>query len=628
MGDVVGICGVIGGDPRGSTESLARNERSVSRYSDREVDVYATAHPGLGTPGPYHVGEALVWFVGEAFGFDDRAVGGGLGHVPRPRNLDSARYCAQLYAEHGLAFVAGLNANGFGLVYDREADAAHLITDRLGTLPVYRARADDGSIVFSTDVQELPSHPGVEAGFDPEITREYLAFGRTFGTTTPLTGIHSLGPATVTTVDLATDRVETDRYWRPRYRPRERPVEDVIDELAETLRTVLVERIERGRRYGVLLSGGSASRLVLAALDADATAFHVADWMSREARTAERVALRSGHEFVLLRRDGRQGRRIFDGADELTGFDGAPTQRPLAGLERQVVSRVDTLLSGTFADALFGPAGLPARSVEHDRFGRVALPLERPIGSVAEYADRLAGGATEEPVDGREIGEILASNLERGVDGIAHHGVLYGSLEELSYCGGWWPLSNGPGLASHLSLTRTLPYRTPFLDARMVDLALSIPIGYRLRGNLIARAVERISPSLAEIPHAGSGEPLTRPFPAEYLAGTARSLWRRYVGGESAPGEHLRDDPWTDPIPLHEPSAARRTLEGRGHLAREVPGLDPGTLRRWEREHGEGKDRTTELTTALTFLSMPVVETVGGTEDGSALDGPGVRGRP
>ena len=625
---MVAICGVLGGDDDGPTEFLAHSDRAVSRYCDPEVGVYATTHPGLGTAGPHQVREALVWFVGEAFGFDDRAVGGDLGHVPRPRDVDSARYCARLYADHGIAFADGLNANGFAVVYDREARSVHLVVDRLATLPVYHVRADDGSVVFSTDVQELPAHPGVETAFDADLTREFLAFGRTFGTTTPLSGVESLGPATVTTVDLATGRTETRRYWEPRHRPRDRPVEAVIDELAETLRMVLVERIERGREYGVLLSGGSASRLVLAALDADATAFHVADWMSREARTAERVALDGGHEFVLLRPDGSHGRGPFDGAGDLTGFDGATTHRPLAGLERDVVCGVDVLLSGAFADTLFGRGGLPTRTVDSDRFGTVTLPLERPIGSVGEYADWLAAGATDGSSEGRDVGRILASNLERTGERVVHHGVEYASFADLRVSGGWWPLSNGTDVGSHLSLTRTLPYRTPFLDARMVDLALTIPIRYRLRGDLVARAVERISPTLAGIPDAESGEPLTRPFPVSAAAGTIRGVWRRYVSDERPPRSRTSDDPWADTPTIGEVGTARRTLDARGHLVREVPGLDPETLRRWEREHREGTDRTAALTTALTLLSMPVVETVAASGDGSLPDEPNVRGRP
>ncbi|WP_331234698.1 asparagine synthase-related protein [Natronorarus salvus] len=624
---MVGICCVLGGDDGTPTEFLARSDRAVTRYSDREVAVYAASHPGIGTAGPYHVGEALVWFVGEAFGFDDDAVGGDLGHVPRPRSVDSAHYCARLYADHGPAFADGLNANGFALVYERDTGRVHLITDRLATLPVYHARADDGSVVFSTDVQELPTHPGVETAFDPDLTREYLAFGRTFGTTTPLNGVESLGPATVTTVDLGTGSTDSRRYWEPRYRPRERPVESVIDELAETLRTVLLERIERGREYGVLLSGGSASRLVLAALDADATAFHVADWMSREARTAERVALRGGHEFRFLRRDGSEG-HAFDAGGELTGFDGPATHRPLAGLERHVISEVDVLLSGAFADALFGRGGIPARTVEHDRVGTLALPVERPLDSVQAYVGWLAEGAADEPVGGREAERILASNVGC-VDGrIDHHGVAYASLADLRYCGEWWPLANGMGVVPHLSLTRTLPYRTPFLDARLVDLALTVPVQYRLRGDLVARAVERVSPTLAGIPDAESGEPLTRPFPVEYLTRTARHVWRNHLGDETPPRARMSDDPWTDPTPLREVGIVRRAIDGRCHLAREVPGLDTETLRRWEREHDAGRDRTAELTTALTLLSMPVVESVTAAGGDRPRDRPNARWQP
>jgi hypothetical protein len=117
VGDVVGICGVLGADPGTPTEFLARTERSVTRYSDREVAVYAASHTGLGTAGPYHVGEALESVVGRQLGSIEPTVG-------RPERTTRTGLLP-FYAERGIDRIA---------LYGHEARALSDALSALGSL--------------------------------------------------------------------------------------------------------------------------------------------------------------------------------------------------------------------------------------------------------------------------------------------------------------------------------------------------------------------------------------------------------------------------------------------------------------------------------------------------------------
>jgi asparagine synthase (glutamine-hydrolysing) len=213
-----------------------------------------------------------------------------------------AQHCATYYDRHGMDFAAGLNGNFVGAV--RHRGSVSLFTDRLGTRPLYYARTD-GGVVFSTSIQSLPLHPGVETEFDVPHLAEYLALKRSFGTRTPLTGVEMTRLGSVATLDPEGGMAE-ERYWRPVRTPLDRSRGYFVDRLTETFRTVVADRTERAADYGLLLSGGSDSRLALAALDAldvSVHAFHLAEWRNREARTARRVAEAAGVPFTLLRRD-------------------------------------------------------------------------------------------------------------------------------------------------------------------------------------------------------------------------------------------------------------------------------------------------------------------------------------
>ncbi|TYL36822.1 asparagine synthase [Natronococcus pandeyae] len=556
-------------------------------------------------------GEAVgFWLLGDVYGYDASAVGRSGGYESRPSDVDPAQYCASLYEREGRRFVCGLNGNFTLLIYDRERQQFTLCTDRFGTVPVYWTRTHDGQVVFSTNIQFLPSHPAVETSFDPAYLHEYLAFRRTFGVRTPLEGVEKLEPGTLTTVSLADGTLTTDQYWRPRYRPRDESFEWFVDEFARRFRTVLDEWTDDGREHGVLLSGGSDSRLVLAGLD-DATCFHMNDWMNREARTAERVAFEADAEFELLERGAQYRIDALERNRWAGSFNGWFSQPYTSGFEDEITGQVDALVSGLYADSLFDGFSVPSPTVSLGSLGSVTVPIERSIETIDDYVDLLLESAHDEFDVGTDLRSVLEANIYRDGEGIVHHGVTYDSLDELVYYGDCYPLSNDDDMRFHTDLRRMLPYRSPFLDNRLIELSLSLPIRYRLRRNLVGQAVDRLSPDLAAIPHASTGVSLSQPFPVEYAGKHLLEFWQKHVTNRTPPKPYLTDGPWLDDAELlrsHEFPAT--VLRQRADLADGLPGLDADAVHELYREHQHGENRVGELYTLLTVLTMPVTEHV------------------
>lgn len=610
---MVGIYGTVGHEPTPETGAWS-DRHAVFRYVDADVSIQLGTHPLLSDEQPVRLDDTSIWVLGEIYGFDDTPIGGSNGHQPRPDCVDSASYCARLYESYGLEFARGLNGNCVAVVYDETRRELSIITDRLGTIPIYYARPGDG-IVFATDIEAVAGHPAVETEFDPDYLHEYLVYRRSFGVKTPLVGIEELQPASVSTIDVDDDSLAVEQYWRPHYRPREASFEHFVDEFTRTFERIIREWYRENRRYGVLLSGGSDSRLNLAALGPDTTAFHMADWMSREARTAERAAIAAGTEFVFLKRDRDYQARALRRNRPFSNFNGWFTQGYATGFEDEITSRVDVLLSGMYADTLFKDHAIPSPTCSIGGVGNLTLPIESEIGSLPEFIDWLIESAPGEdnlalPSDLRSV---LEANIYRDGDEIVHHGVRYESLDDLIYCSGYFPLTNDDDIIFRNSLRNMLPYRTPFLDNRLIDLSLRLPIRYRLRRNLINAAVERLAPELAAIPHARTGLELDHSFTVDYLGRTLTAFWRKHVGGKTPPQPHFSQGSWVDNAELiRTHDFFWNEVESRADVIEGLDFLEFGDVRDCYRAHLDGENNLVELYALLTVLTMPITAELAG----------------
>ena len=594
----------------------------LTSYEGDGVSVLVSSRPGVDGEQPATTDDgSLVWIHGDPYGFEGRD-----GYRPRtdPASADAA-YCAGLYDEYGMRFVDGLNGEFAGLVLDREDGTVHLFTDRMGSCPLFYAGADGGPLLFSSRLQPLGSHPAFTPSFDPDYLAEFFGVQKAFGTATPLVGVRKVPPAAV--LSFGPDGAETDRrvYWRPEYRPVERPPADLAGAIVGTLREVFAERLRDDLEYGVLLSGGSDSRLVLGALTEcgrDPTAFHMANWMSREARTAERIAHAAGVEFRLLRRGADYHDRLLDLAPGFSDYVGVFDEFVASGFADELAS-VDVVLTGYLGDTMFGDFPFRLRKP----FAPFPPQVEDPVSSIGEFVDwylnRYAPpNRVPDFLDAPDVSAVMRRHIVReGADegrgdgdgtAIRHHGVVYPSLRELQMCE-YYPLTNQFAWANTESVRRITGHWSPFFDRRFVDLHLSVPVRDRIRTNPIDRAVCELSPSLAEIPHATTGVPLRRSArsgPAYFLTAAAARL-RRAIEEDHPPAPYVSHDPWMDEAELiRHHDFLRAAIERNEALIAALPFLDGDAVDRCYREHLAGENNWRDLYALATFLETPLAERV------------------
>jgi len=609
---MVGLCGVVGG--RESIDPLVewlpwRGAEATQVYESDDLSVGLSLHEQFSEEQPVDTdqNDVSLWIWGELYGFE-----GPEGYRSKYETHPSetrGEYCAELCAEHGAGFVSGLNGEYVGIIHDRTSNVVKMFTDRLGSRGLYHARANDGGLVFSTKLQSLSEYPDLELEFEIEYLYEYFAEDRARGIETPLTGVKKVPPASVLCTDVEDGSTDVRSYWDPVYDPVDRPLSTIVDEFVDIYPEVLRERTAGDEDYGLLLSGGSDSRAILAGLEEPPHCFTMAGWMNREARIAERAALVSDADFTFLKRDKEYQMRALKRNPPLSNLIGRFQHAHATGFLDELTAEVDVLMAGQFCDTFFKGHFLPIPEFPLDQISTFDLPVEKPISSIREYVEHLTGddrlpAYLETPPT---LEQILRDNIVQDGSWIRSHGVRYPSLRELVLCSEYYPLTNQPDAFFYESLVQMMPYRSPFLDNRLIDLHLSIPVKYYLRRNLVDRAVTRLSPDLAAIPHSTTGVPLRYPFPIHYVGQKLSTLKRRFLPVDAPPKSHLRQTSWTDHKTLiRMTDYVKEAIARHETRIRACPFIEYETVLDVYQRHLAGEQRMPELYALLTFLEMPV----------------------
>lgn len=608
---MVGIAGTVGAaesaDPM--FESLVTfGPEQTSAFEVDPVSIGVSLHERFSENQPVETeGGAYVWLFGEVYGH-----GEGADYESRfasHSDVTRAEYIAALYDQHGDSFIEALNGEYAGAIYDPTEDEFALFTDRLGSRAIFYKSLKDGPFIFSSLVRSLAQYPSYEPSFDVEYLYEWFGMDRALGCAVPLDGVRKVPPASVLRIDLSDLSTTVERFWQPEYDPVDRPLSDIVDDFVDIFGTVLDERTADDVRYGLLLSGGTDSRAILAGLGGDVDCYTMSGWMNREARIAKRSAESVGAEFTLLERDRDYQARALETNPSFSNFVGRFHHAHATGFQERMADEVDVLLSGQFCDTFFKGHFLPIPEFPIDQISTIDLPVCKSIDSVDEYVEHMVEEShdpsyLEHPP---ELATILRDNIVRESDGVRSHGVHYPSLRDLVLTSEYYPLTNQPDSFFYESLVQMLPYRSPFLDNRLIDLHLSIPVKYLLRRNIPNRVTKRLSPELAELPHSTTGVPLKFSFPLQYAGQKVSTLVRRFLPVDEPPESHQRQTSWTDHKSLiREHDYVEQTLRDYEGTIESYPFLDGDSVDEVYQRHLEGEQRMPELYALITFLKMPL----------------------
>jgi asparagine synthetase B (glutamine-hydrolysing) len=408
--------------------------------------------------------------------------------------------CLELYASDPIGTARRLNGSFNLAYYDPQRHLLHLVSDRLGSRPLYYQERR-GILYFALEQKAILAAHGDAPAFDDLALLQLAAFGHQLGERTMFAGISVLPPGSLLTAGA--NGVTITSYWRAAYHRGHKGGPEASAELARRFIAATQRRTVRRRApLGIFLSGGLDSRFVAGALattHAPVSAFTFGEEANRDVRFARQIASRLGFSHQVY------AHRGHDFTATLPQFvwrtEGTMSFPEGLSIEfhRHIWPRARVIFNGHLGDALSGGHllpelfWLPRRDLAaHILRKRTRLSKERLRALCApEHFDALY--------------HQLTSSVAYGLDSLNEDrtALLY-NLWDLDVRQRRYTQST-PAVDRYV-----LEPVSPFLDNDVVELCLGLPISELFGQRCYLRAILDAFPSCADVPWARTGRAIER----------------------------------------------------------------------------------------------------------------------
>jgi asparagine synthase (glutamine-hydrolysing) len=471
-----------------------------------------------------------------------------------------------LYEAYGAGCVDRLQGMFGFAIWDRRQRRLLLVRDRVGIKPVYYA-STDRELLFASEIKGLVAAGGLKIAFNETILPEYLANRYVAGEQTFYRGVNKLLPGHL--LEWSADHgCRVRRYWHP---PQDSADGDVpLSEQAKQLRAGLERAVQSHLMsdvpLGLFLSGGLDSSGLAALMapmmprpvktfavgfaEREANELHYARLMSRAIGADHHEVLVSPTQFMQALP------RLIWHEDEPIAFQSSV---PLFFVSRLAKRHVKVVLTGEGADELFLGYDYRYRvTALNERIGRLywkgvprflrrritgSLPL-LPV-PIQRYASRTVLAYEPGPrglffdnfsVFPESLQQMLLLDEEAlgaadpYAEGMRYWGEHHGDLlERMSYADVATHLVELLMKQDQMSMAASLESRVPYLDHQVVEQAMLIPGGQRMKRwqtKLVLREALRPVVPEAVLTRSKMGFPV--PF-GSWLRGAFRSTLDEYV---------------------------------------------------------------------------------------------------
>jgi asparagine synthase (glutamine-hydrolysing) len=422
------------------------------------------------------------------------------GHIFRVGN--DPELVLHLFEEKGDSFVSYLQGSFALAIWDQAAEVLTIANDRYRFRPLYYTHYD-GKFVFAPEVKAILRAPGCKRVLDDVAVAEFFRFQQLLGEKTFFEGIQLLPHASILKYDARADTLTITPYWDFDHIEINEDVsfDDAVVETARLFREAVNRLTFSDHRYGVYLSGGLDSRMILGFLDGKRFPVHSATYGIRgcgDEISARKVARKVGsqhhyYEFV-------NGKWVA----EFAPLHVKLTECALSWMHSHGISTQDDLRQ--YVDVrLFGIAGEAILGGRCFRRGCVRA------------ADEFALNQHLYHLYATEKGNIFWEEEERyfyhpdylpKVKGLAYESFLaeiakFAKYDDLARRFAYFHISNRlmRMLAGHVVLGRShFEDRLPFWDYRLFEFVNSLPPEYRMDRRLQLAVINRELPDLALVP--------------------------------------------------------------------------------------------------------------------------------
>jgi asparagine synthase (glutamine-hydrolysing) len=442
----------------------------------------------------------------------------------------------QLLAQAGPAALPQLDGMFALAAYDAATDRLLLARDRLGIKPLYYYW-DGETFAWASELKALLQHEHIAPRLAPAALEGYLSYEHVPAPYSIFQNCYKL-PAGQYLHQTATHPPALEVYWRPRFQPKlSLSAEAAADELEARLQRAVDQQRMSDVPLGTLLSGGVDSGLITALLQREhptpvpSFSMGLSAPSYDEAGPAQQVAQALGTQHHAFRFDAQAAQTELEQlARHMDEPFADPSLLPTRALARQASRHVTVVLSGDGADELF--AGYPtywARKVA-GRWPRALAPVLAGLARQLPPAERYMGWAfkLQKLAEGLRYTGDLRHQVWLGAwppdekrrllkpgwqhqldeedaavqllaDALRHTDATPGWERSLAVDLRFYLQDNMLVKMDRAGMAASLEVRVPYLTNELVDFALRLPPGFKLRGRqgkyLLKQVAQRYLPA-------------------------------------------------------------------------------------------------------------------------------------
>jgi asparagine synthase (glutamine-hydrolysing) len=388
------------------------------------------------------------------------------------------------YAEYGDEFLEHLNGMFAIALYDKTRKRLILGRDRLGIKPLYY-NCNGSGFTFASEIKALLPLLDQKPGIDPVGLVGYLQNQFSTGATTVFEGIKRVLPGEVLFIEQG-QITEHRTYWSPlMVEPRAIDHNEAQEEFDRLMDTVMVEHIRSDVPFGLFLSGGSDSAILLALLsklkDEPIGTFSVGfpgTSLVDELPAAGAMAKLFGsrHTVITPTADeiyGVMPLTIWAADDLMRDYASLPT----CILSQAAASELKVVFSGEGGDEVFGGYGR-YRTPWAERFGKSLLAP----GSGGFRTRGTFRGHWPKELFGPKLNQANNDFRKPFINAWTRTPQNWTALKKMQYIDLVTAMPDNLLVkADRMMMAWGLEGRVPFLDHRIVEFGLSLPDHLKVR---------------------------------------------------------------------------------------------------------------------------------------------------
>jgi asparagine synthase (glutamine-hydrolysing) len=312
-----GVFGVLDSRRQTDIQSLLNQIGDAICYRDwQKAETYSNQAAGVGLGrvgiGVFNPGAQPVWNAQHTIGLVMAGEFSRTNVFERGQaDWSDEELALHLYETMGEGFVSRLNGAFILAIWDDVKQKLIIANDRFGLYPLYFAHFR-GRFIFSPELKGILCDSEFNRQIDLPALAEYMRFQHILGDKTFFEDLNLLRNASVLSYEVNHDRLHIDPYWDiseiPPL-PQSITFEDAVQESGRLLKSAVGESTSGNHEFGMYLSGGLDSRVILGLIDQDKFPINTITYGDHDCRDviyAQRLAKIAGtdHHYFEIQDSG------------------------------------------------------------------------------------------------------------------------------------------------------------------------------------------------------------------------------------------------------------------------------------------------------------------------------------